>query len=150
MSSLSKRAAPPGTGGAALAVWFFGRLLWRARPGRTWEMTVPLDAVNDIRSMDAAGRSRSEAARALHASRNTVARYADTEDMSPAALMPRRRSGPAPEGNEEWVVGVLEADLGPRGSSAAPPGGSTTGQSPSAAVFDSLEVAGLSVGKFRA
>ncbi len=75
------------------------------------EMTVPLDTVNDIRSMDAAGRSRSEIARMLHVSRNTVAKYADMEDMSPAAPMPRR-GRPALEGNEEWVAGVLEADLG--------------------------------------
>ena len=75
-------------------------------------MTVPLDTVNDIRSMDAAGRSRSEIARVLHVSRNTVAKYADMEDMSPAAPMPRRRGRPALEGNEEWVIGVLEADLG--------------------------------------
>ena len=54
-------------------------------------MTVSLDTVNDIRSMDAAGRSRSEIARVLHVSRNTVAKYADMEDMSPAAPMPRRR-----------------------------------------------------------
>lgn len=75
-------------------------------------MTVPLDTVNDIRSMDAAGRSRSEIARMLHVSRNTVAKYADMEDMSPAAPMPQRRGRPALEGNEEWVIGVLEADLG--------------------------------------
>ena len=75
-------------------------------------MTVPLDTVNDIRSMDAAGRSRSEIARMLHVSRNTVAKYADMEDMSPAAPMPRRRGRPALEGNEEWVADVLEADLG--------------------------------------
>lgn len=78
---------------------------------------MPLDTVNDIRSMDAAGRSRSEIARMLHVSRNAVAKYADMEDMSPAAPMPRRRGRPALEGNEEWVAGVLEADLGaPRGS----------------------------------
>ncbi|MDD7105557.1 MAG: hypothetical protein PUH75_01225, partial [Collinsella sp.] len=76
------------------------------------EMTVPLDTVNDIRSMDAAGRSRSEIARMLHVSRNAVAKYDDMEDMSPAAPMPRRRGRPALEGNEEWVAGVLEADLG--------------------------------------
>lgn len=75
-------------------------------------MTAPLDTVNDIRSMDAAGRSRSEAARVLRASRNTVAKYPDMEDMSPAAPMPQGRGGPALEGNEEWVAGVLEADLG--------------------------------------
>lgn len=72
---------------------------------------MPLDTVNDIRSMDAAGRSRSEIARMLHVSRNTVAKYADMEDMPPAAPMPRRRGRPALEGNEEWVAGVLEADL---------------------------------------
>lgn len=85
-------------------------MLWRARPGRMEEMTVPLDTVNDIRSMDAAGRSRSEIARMLHVSRNTVAKYADMEDMSPAAPMPQRRGRPALEGNEEWVIGVLEAN----------------------------------------
>ena len=73
---------------------------------------MPLDTVNDIRSMDAAGRSRSEIARVLHVSRNTVAKYADMEDMSPAAPMPQRRGRPALEGNEEWVAGVLETDLG--------------------------------------
>ena len=86
------------------------------------EMTVPLDTVNDIRSMDAAGRSRSEIARVLHVSRNTVAKYADMEDMSPAAPMPQRRGRPALEGNEEWVIGVLEADLGaPRKHRQDPP-----------------------------
>ena len=75
-------------------------------------MTVPLDTLNDIRSMDVAGRSRSEIARMPHVSRNTVAEYADMEDMSPAAPMPQRRGRPALEGNEEWVAGVLEADLG--------------------------------------
>ena len=65
------------------------------------EMTVPLDVRNDIRSMDADGVPRAEIAKRLRVSRNTVAKYADMEDMSPA-------------------------------------------------VFDSLEVAGLSVGKFRA
>ena len=64
---------------------------------------MPLDTVNDIRSMDAAGRSRPEIARVLHVSLNTVAKYADMEDMSPAAPMPRRRGGPALEGNEEWI-----------------------------------------------
>ena len=48
----------------------------------------------------------------LRASRNTVAKYADMKDVSPAAPMPQGRGGPALEGNEEWVAGVLEADLG--------------------------------------
>ena len=55
------------------------------------ETTVPLDTVNDIRSMDAAGRSRSEAARMLHVSRNTVAKHADMEDMSPAPPLSAER-----------------------------------------------------------
>lgn len=76
------------------------------------KITAPLGTVNDIRSMDAAGRSRSEAARVPRASRNTVAKYADMEDVSPAAPMPQGRGGPALEGNEEWVAGVLEADPG--------------------------------------
>lgn len=55
-------------------------------------MTVPLDTVNDIRSMEAAGRPGFKIARALHLSRNTVAKYADIEDMSPAATIPQRRA----------------------------------------------------------
>lgn len=73
---------------------------------------MPLDTVNDIRSMDAAGSPRSEIARVLHVSRNTVAKYADMEDMSPVAPMPQRRGRPVLEGNEEWIAGVLEADHG--------------------------------------
>lgn len=122
MSSLSKRAAPRGPGARPSPYVFPGRLLWRARPERMEEMTVPLDTVNDIRSMDAAGRSRSEIARVLHVSRNTVAKYADMEEMSPAAPMPQRRGRPALEGNEAWVIGVLEADLGaPRKHRQDPP-----------------------------
>ena len=41
-----------------------------------------------------------------------MAKYADMENMSPAAPMPQRRGRPALEGNEEWVAGVLEAGLG--------------------------------------
>ena len=52
-------------------------------------MTVPLDTVNDIRSMDAAGHSRSEAARVPRASRNTVAKYTDM-----GGHVARRADGP--------------------------------------------------------
>ncbi len=75
------------------------------------EMTVPLDMRNDIRAMDADGVARAEIARRLHVSRNTVARYADMEDMSPAAPLPAERRRPALEGHEAWVASVLEADL---------------------------------------
>ena len=46
-------------------------------------MTVPLDTVNDIRSMDAAGRSRSEIARMLNVSRNTVSKHANMRGVTP-------------------------------------------------------------------
>lgn len=66
-------------------------------PGKDGEMTVPLDTVNDIRSTEAAGRPGFKIARALHLSRNTVAKYADIEDMSPAATIPQRRARPTLE-----------------------------------------------------
>ena len=75
-------------------------------------MTVPLDMMNDIRSMDAESVPRAEIARRLGVSRNTVAKHADTEDMSPAAPEPAPRSRPALAGHEAWVESVLESDLG--------------------------------------
>ena len=75
------------------------------------EMTVPLDIRNDIRSMDAGGVSRSEIARRLHVSRNTVSKYTDMEDMSPSAPIRRARERPALEGNDPWIERVLEGDL---------------------------------------
>ena len=75
-------------------------------------MTVPLDMRNDIRSMDADGVPRAEIARRLHVSRNTVAKYADMEDMSPVPPLPADRGRPALEGHGEWIASVLEADLG--------------------------------------
>lgn len=53
-------------------------------------MTVPLDTRQDIREMDARGVPRAEIARRLGVSRNTVAKYADMGDMSPAAPSPGR------------------------------------------------------------
>lgn len=44
---------------------------------------MPLNTVNDIRSMDAAGRSRSEIARMLHVSRNTVSKHANMKGVTP-------------------------------------------------------------------
>ena len=55
-------------------------------------MTVPLDDVNDIRAMDAAGVPRAEIARRLCLSRNTVAKYADMANMSPVAPETRPRA----------------------------------------------------------
>lgn len=76
-------------------------------------MTVPLDDVNDIRAMDAAGVPRAEIARRLGLSRNTVAKYADMADMSPAAPEPRARASRAlgPD-DAAWIDAVLEADSG--------------------------------------
>lgn len=77
------------------------------------EMTVPLDEINDIREMDAVGVPRAEIARRLSLSRNTVAKYADMADMSPAApeARPRARRALGPE-DAAWIDAVLEADLG--------------------------------------
>ena len=75
------------------------------------EMTVPLDIRNDIRAMDADGVPRAEIARRLRVSRNTVGKYAEMEDMPPAAPVPAARRRPAPEGHEGGIESVLEADL---------------------------------------
>lgn len=45
-------------------------------------------------------------------SRNTVAKYADMEDMSPEPPLPERRRRPALEGHEAWVESVPGAGLG--------------------------------------
>ena len=58
----------------------------------------------------------------MFTSRNTVAKYADMEDMSPAAPVPAPRERPALEGNGAWVESVLVADAGARASSATRPG----------------------------
>ena len=75
-------------------------------------MTVPLDVRNDIRSMDAEGVPRAEIARRLRLSRNTVAKYADMEDLSPEPPAPADRPHPAIDPHAAWIDGVLEADLG--------------------------------------
>ena len=63
----------------------------------------------------------------MFTSRNTVAKYADMEDMSAAAPVPAPRGRPALEGNGAWVESVLEVDAGPRASSATRPGASPRG-----------------------
>ncbi|SFX65089.1 IS21 family transposase [Olsenella sp. kh2p3] len=75
-------------------------------------MAVPLDTRDDIRTMDARGVPRAEIARELGLSRNTVAKYADMEDLSPAPPIPARRPRPAVDAHAAWIRGVLEADLG--------------------------------------
>lgn len=75
-------------------------------------MTVPLDVRNDIREMGAGGVPRSEIARRLHVSRNTVAKYADMGDLSPEPPLPADRPHPATDAHAGWIDGVLEADLG--------------------------------------
>ena len=75
-------------------------------------MTVPLQTQHDIREMDARGAARAEIARGLGVSRNTVAKYADMEDMSPAPPFPAARPRPSLAGHEEWIDSVLAGDLG--------------------------------------
>ena len=74
---------------------------------------MPLDDVNDIRTLPAAGVPRAKIARRLRLSRNTVAKYADMADMSPAApeARKRRRRALSPE-DAAWIDAVLQADLG--------------------------------------
>ena len=89
---------------------------------------MPLDIGNDIRLMDAGGVPRAEIARRLGVSRNTVEKYADMEDMSPAAPVPAERGRRALEGCTEWARSVLGgATSERRASSGTPPGGCTTG-----------------------
>lgn len=74
---------------------------------------MPLDTQQDIREMDRDGVPRSEIARQLHVSRNTVAKYADMQDLSPRAPIPAERERPVmTEGVAAWIDSVLEADLG--------------------------------------
>lgn len=75
-------------------------------------MTVPLQTQHDIREMDARGVPRAEIARELGLSRNTVARYTDMADMSPAPPLPAPMPRPSLEGHEARIDSVLAADLG--------------------------------------
>ncbi len=53
-------------------------------------MTVSLGTQQDIREMDARGVPRAQISRELGVSRNTVAKYADMGDVSPAAPVSER------------------------------------------------------------
>lgn len=107
------RAAPQEPGARPSPYCFPGEGFGRTRPERMEEMTVPLDEISDIREMDAVGVPRAEIARRLSLSRNTVAKYADMADMSPAAPEPRSRARRAlgPD-DAAWIDAVLEADSG--------------------------------------
>ena len=84
----------------------------RAAQEEERRMTVPLNTRQDIRELDAAGISRCEIARRLDVSRNTVARYADMADMSPAPPITSDRPHPATDAHADWIDSVLSADLG--------------------------------------
>lgn len=58
-------------------------------------MTVPLESVNDMRSMDAAGHPRPEIARMRHVRRNTVAKYANMKGVTPPAETDPKKEGSA-------------------------------------------------------
>ena len=75
-------------------------------------MTAPLATQQDIREMDALGVPKAEISRELGVSRNTVAKRADMENMSPAPPVPARRARPAVDAYAAWIGSVLEADLG--------------------------------------
>lgn len=96
-------------------------------------MTVPLDMMNDIRSMDAGGVPRAEIARRLGVSRNTVAKYADMDDMSPPRPRPRGGRGSPSPATSDGSSRSSRRTWARRASSATPPRGSTTGSSASGA-----------------
>ena len=74
--------------------------------------------------MDAVGVPRAEIARRLSLSRNTVAKYADMADMSPAApeARPRARRALGPE-DAAWIDAAPRPTWEPRASSATPRSG---------------------------
>lgn len=76
-------------------------------------MTMPLDVQQDIRERDRDGVPRAQIARELHVSRNTVAKYAGMQDMSPKAPIPQERERPVMTAEvAAWIDSVLESDLG--------------------------------------
>ena len=74
-------------------------------------MTMPLDVRQCIRRMDADGAGPTEIARALGISRNTVAKYASMEDLSPAPPLAPERAKPAIDPLTGWVPEVLSDGL---------------------------------------
>ena len=77
-------------------------------------MTMPLGVRQCIRRMDADGAGPTEIARALGIRRNTVAKYASMEDLSPAPPLAPERAKPAIDPFAGWVSKVLAAcPLGP-------------------------------------
>lgn len=75
-------------------------------------MTVSLDTQQDMREMGARGVLGAGISRQLGASRNTVAKYADMQDMSPGAPILTMRPHPATDARAARTGGVPEADLG--------------------------------------
>ena len=84
-------------------------------------MTMPLGVRQRVRRMDADGAGPTEIARALGISRNTVAKYASMEDLSPAPPLAPERAKPAIDPFAGWVSKVLAAC--PLGSAKAAPYG---------------------------
>lgn len=78
-------------------------------------MTVSLDEQGDVRRMDGDGVPRAQIAREPHLSRNTVAKHADSEDMSPKPPIAQRRAHPATDGTAGWIDAIPEGDLAATG-----------------------------------
>jgi transposase len=93
---------------------------WRrplARPAQKEEgsMTVSLGEQGDVRRMGRDGVPRAQIAREPHLSRNTVAKHADSEDMSPKPPIAQRRAHPATDGTAGWIDAIPEGDLAATG-----------------------------------
>ena len=102
---------PRGVRDTARSMFSRGADFGECRPGKEGEMTVSLDDQEDIRKMDRDGVPRARIARELHLSRNTVAKYADMEDMSPEPPLAQERAHPAVDGIAGWVDSILQDDL---------------------------------------
>lgn len=105
-------AVPRCVRGTAITMFSFGRQPL-ARPAQKEErsMTVSLDEQENIRRMDRDGIPRARIARELHLSRNTVAKYADSQDMSPKPPIGQRRAHRATDEIAQWIDAILTDDL---------------------------------------
>ncbi|WP_051332875.1 hypothetical protein [Olsenella profusa] len=74
-------------------------------------MTVSPDGQEDARRMDRDGVPRARIAREPRLSRNTVAKYADVQDMSPKPPIGQKRAHRATDEIAQWIDAILTDDL---------------------------------------
>lgn len=74
-------------------------------------MTASLDEQEDIRRMDRDGVPRARIARELRLSRDTVAKHADSQDVSPKPPIGQKRAHRATDEMAQWIDAILTDDL---------------------------------------